>query len=57
MIVCEAVDVMVKGKDARRGADTGLTHRTAEALLPTPNLVDEIARAGDDAADRRAQAF
>ena len=57
VIVGEAVDVMVERVDAGRGADAGLPHRAAEALLPAPDLVDEVARAGDHAADRRAEAL
>src|SRR6185312_12432827 len=44
VIVGEAVDVMVERVDAGRGANTGLPHRPAEALLPAPDVVDEGAR-------------
>ena len=33
----------------------GLAHRAAEPLLPAPRLVDEVARAGEHGADRRAE--
>ena len=57
VIVGEAVDVMVERVDAGRGADAGLPHRSAEPLLPAPDVVDESARAGNHAADRRAEAL
>ena len=57
VIVRKAIDMMVERVDAGGGADAGLAHRAAEPLLPAPDLVDEIARAGDHGADRRAQAL
>jgi methyl-accepting chemotaxis protein len=53
VIVGEAVDVVVERVDAGRRANAGLPHRTAQSLLPAPDSVDELARAGDRAADRR----
>src|SRR5579863_2704100 len=55
VIVREAVDMMVERMEAGGSADAGLAHRSAEALLPAPDLVDEIAGARDHAADRRAE--
>ena len=57
MIVGETVDVMVERVDAGRRANAGLPHRSAEALFPAPDVIDEGARSRDDAADRRAEAF
>jgi hypothetical protein len=57
MIVGEAVDVMVERRDAGRGANAGLPHRSAEALFPAPDVIDEGVRSRDNAADRRAEAF
>ena len=57
VIVGEAVDVMVERVDAGRGANAGLPHRSAEALFPAPDVVDEGARTRNHAADRRAEAF
>ncbi len=55
VIVGEAIDVMVERIDAGRRTDAGLAHRAAEALLPAPDIVDELAATCDDAADRRAE--
>ena len=41
VVVGEAIDVMVERVDAGGGADAGLPHRAAEALLPLPHRVDE----------------
>ena len=56
-VVRQAIDMVVERIDAGCGADTGLAHRSAQALLPAPDLVDEIAAAGKHAADRRAQSL
>ena len=55
VIVGEAIDMVVERVDAGGRANSGLPHRTAEALLPAPDIVDEIAGARDHAADRRAE--
>src|SRR3954447_26874790 len=55
MIVRKAGDVMIERVDAGRRANARLPHRTAEPLLPAPDIVDEIAATSDDAADRRAE--
>jgi hypothetical protein len=57
VIVGEAVDVMVERVDAGGRSNAGLPHRSAEPLLPAPDVVDELARTGNHAADRRAEAF
>jgi len=57
VIVREPVDVVVERENAGGGANAGLAHRAAKALLPAPDLVDEIARAGDHGADRRTEPF
>src|SRR5258708_39874710 len=56
VVVGEAVDVMVERVDAGRGANAGLPHRSAQTLLPAPDIVDELARTRDRAADRPAEA-
>src|SRR5665213_4348229 len=55
VIVCEPVDMVVERIGASGRADAGLAHRAAEPLLPAPDLVDEIAAACDDGANRRTQ--
>ena len=57
MIVRQPIDVVVERMDASRRANAGLAHRTTEALLPAPDLIDEFAGAGDNSADRRAQSL
>ena len=55
VVVGEPVDMVIERVDAGGGADAGLAHRAAEALLPAPDVVDEIVRACDHRADRSAQ--
>ncbi|GCC47979.1 hypothetical protein chiPu_0031960, partial [Chiloscyllium punctatum] len=57
VVVGKAVDMMIERVDAGGGTDAGLPHRAAEPLLPAPDVVDERSGAGDDAADRRAEAL
>ena len=45
VIVRKAIDMVVEGIDAGRGANAGLAHRSAQALLPAPDFIDEIAAA------------
>ena len=48
---------MVERVDAGGRTNAGLPHRSAEALFPAPDVIDEGARSRDDAADRRAETF
>ena len=57
VVVGQAVHVVVEGMEARRGADAGLAHAAAEALLPAPGLVDEGGTAGQRGPERRAEAL
>ena len=57
VVIRQPIDMMVERMKAGGGANAGLSHRTAEALLPAPDLVDEIAGARDHAADRRAESL
>jgi len=45
VVLGEPVDMVVECVSAGGGANAGLAHRAAKALLPAPDLVDEIARA------------
>ena len=40
VVVGEAVDVVIEGVDPGRGEDAGLAHRSAETLLPAPDLAE-----------------
>src|SRR5690349_24328036 len=53
VILRQPVDMMVERVGAGGGANAGLAHRSAESLLPAPDLIDEVARARDNRTDRR----
>src|SRR5712691_1139008 len=43
--------------NAGRGHDPGLSHGTAQPVLPVPRLLDEPLRAGEHRTDRTAEPF
>ena len=51
----QAVDVPVQGVEAGRRQDARLAHGAAEALLPAPGLLDEVARPRQHRAHRTPQ--
>src|SRR5262245_32447801 len=55
VILGQALHVMAKRVHATGSDDAGLAHRAAHLLLAPPRLVDELARAGERGADRRAE--
>src|SRR5690606_34747725 len=57
MVVDEPGDVLVERMEAARGRDAGLAHGAAESLLEAPGAGDVRLAAGEDRADRRAQAL
>ena len=57
VILRKPIDMVIEGISAGGGTNAGLAHRAAKALLPAPDLVDEIARARDDSADRSPESL
>src|SRR5947209_3295520 len=55
VIVRKAFHVVVESVEASCCADAGLSHRSAQALFPLPGRIDEVAGAGEHAADRCAK--
>ena len=55
VVLGQPVDVMVERVERAGGDDPRLAHRAAEHLLVAPRLVDQLARAGEAGADRRAR--
>ena len=57
VVLGQAIDVVVERVEAGGGADAGLAHRAAEALLPAPGVADELRAAAQHGAERRAEAL
>ena len=57
VVVGEPLDVVVERVQAAGGHDPRLPERAAHLLLPAPRLVDQLARAGEHGAHRRAEAL
>ncbi|HTU79805.1 MAG TPA: hypothetical protein VMF09_13705 [Solirubrobacteraceae bacterium] len=53
----QALDVVLERIQAARGEDARLAQRAAQHLLPAPRLADQLARAGEHRAHRRAEAL
>src|SRR5689334_7301362 len=57
MVLGKAIPVVLEGIDRCGGNHAGLAHRAAQHLLLAPGFLDEVLRARDAGADRRAQAL
>ena len=57
VIVGQPLDVMLERVEAGGGEDAGLAHAAAEHLADAVHAVDELRRAADQRADRRAEAL
>ena len=57
VVVGEALDVVLERVEAGRRDDPCLPHRAAEAVLLDPRARHQLGRAGDDGAERRAEAL
>ena len=57
VIVGEPLDVVLEGEDACGGDDPRLPHRAAEEVLLAPCALDQVARAGEESAERAAEAL
>ena len=57
VILREAVPIVLERIERRGGDDAGLAHRAAQHLFLAPGFLDEVLRAGQRGADRRAQAL
>ncbi len=55
VVVGEPVDMVVEGVDARSGDDSRLAHRATEEVLLAPGTLDQLARAGEERAERAAE--
>ena len=55
MVLGQAVDVMLQGVEGTGGKDAGLAHPAAQQFAVPAALVDQLPRAGQGRADRRAQ--
>ena len=57
VVVGEPVDVVLQRVDTRRGHDAGLAHRPPEHVLETAGPKHQLGGAGDDGAERAAEAL
>src|SRR5262245_27579898 len=57
MVLRQSFDVVVEGIKSRRRQDARLAHSPAHAVLPGPGVLDEGARARQNAPNRAAKAF
>ena len=55
VVVGEPVDVVVERVEAGRSHDPGLAHRPAEEVLLAPRALHQLARAGEQRAERAAE--
>ena len=57
MVVDKPVDMVLERVDTGGGDDPCLTHRSSEEVLLAPGALDRLLRAGEDRAERAAEAF
>ncbi len=57
VVVGQPLDVVVEGVHAGGGDDPGLAHGAAEQVLLAPRALDRLGRAGEQRAERAAQAL